>query len=218
MRTLRRKRRGDSEYSPNETPTKRARLSPSPRPDAELASPSSTALEEVDLVEAESVPIEEVETMAVAPPTRGRGRGRGRGGRVGRGGRPALLKPNFESRPASPKGNRPFAGRVKKSSDARTQSLRTRKQVLRLHYRQMARVLRGGLLEMVDKSIDQLKDNPQVHASVPEHAIVREALNMKYREVLANSNAQRDMEKRYLCERKAREDEYINKQHQVSQV
>jgi hypothetical protein len=199
-----RSKRKSDELEAISPPAKKLRVSVSPP----LSSPSS----------ADAAPIlspMESEPLDFEPSPRGgfRGRGRGRGrsrGRIGRNGRIPVSK--VETLPGAALPGKPSRGRgghrVKKSSNARIQSLYHRKQLLRTQYKQVALLQRAALESLSEKSLLAMTEDPKYHETLPEFKIVTEALAARFAERIMLLKAQNDMQKKYLEQQRLLNEEY----------
>ncbi|KAF7879357.1 hypothetical protein EAF04_000553 [Stromatinia cepivora] len=193
-----RSKRKSNEVEPSSPPSKKSRTS------SPLSSPSSTS---ADAVLAQSpMDSENLDLDANLPLRggfRGRGRGRGRirgGGKVGRNGNakiPMVKMGGVDTNTgvAGGKSSRGRGGhRVKKSSNARIQSLYHRKQLLKTQYKQVALLQRVALDVISDKSLQAMSEDPKYHETLPEFQIVRDQLAAKYAERVALLEAQRKVQ------------------------
>ncbi|KAM0317354.1 hypothetical protein ACHAO8_002452 [Botrytis cinerea] len=203
-----RSKRKSSELEPNSPPlSKKSRTSLDLPPSSPLSSPSSTSADPV--LAQSSMDSENLDLDANIPPRggfRGRGRGRGRirgGGRVGRNGTakiPVARAGGAEilAGAAGGKATRGRGGhRVKKSSNARIQSLYHRKQLLKTQYKQVALLQRVALDVISDKSLQAMSEDPKYHETLPEYQMVMDQLAERYEERVALLKEQRRIQLEY---------------------
>lgn len=143
---------------------------------------------------------------------RGRGRrgGRGRGGAAlgGRGGPSVIFVPGI--------GRGKGGYRVKKSDNARIQSLYHRRQILKQQFRQIGAFQRTALEALADKSTELLKTGLEAHEKQPEFETVIQGLDQKYQERLDQLDRLCEQEKEYLERQRAMKDDYALQQFRVS--
>ncbi|KAI9645970.1 hypothetical protein NHQ30_005407 [Ciborinia camelliae] len=212
-----RSKRKSNELESNSPPSKKSRTSLDHLPSSPLSSPSSTS---ADAVLAPSPMDSENLDLDASIPLRGGFRGRGRGrGRIRGGGRMAkngnakipISKLGVEVN-AGMAGGKTFRGRgghrVKKSSNARIQSLYHRKQLLKTQYKQVALLQRAALDVISDKSLQEMSDNPKYHETLPEFQIVSEQLAARYAERVALLEAQRAVQLQYVEKQRVLGEEY----------
>ncbi|KAM3065674.1 hypothetical protein ACMFMG_011381 [Clarireedia jacksonii] len=212
--STRSKRKSDELEAISPPPPKKSRISVSPP----LSSPSSADAAQVPPSPLESEPPHDFEPPASRGGFRGRGRGRGRTrGRVGRMGRVPVSKHETTTSttsttlPAVP-GKTSTRGRgghrVKKSSNARIQSLYHRKQLLRTQYKQVALLQRAALESLAEKSLLAVQEDPKFHEGLPEFGIVVEALAKRFKERKGLLERQYEVQKRYLERQRVLNEEY----------
>ncbi|ESZ97994.1 hypothetical protein SBOR_1607 [Sclerotinia borealis F-4128] len=196
-----RSKRKSNELERSSSPSKKSRTSLDLPPSSPLSSPSSTS---ADAVLTQSPMDSENLDIDAGIPLRGgfRGRGRGRGkirgaGRVRRNGNAKVhvSKVTDLDVNAGMAGGKTFRGRgghrVKKSSNARIQSLYHRKQLLKTQYKQVALLQRAALDTIADKSLQATSEDPKYHETLPEFVRICDQLVAKYEERVALLEAQR---------------------------
>lgn len=169
-------------------------------------------------------------TVAVAvPPSyrgrgggRGRGRGRGRGGRGGgRGGRNAAGAvvgdggedtPGAVLKPTRGKGGH----RVKRSDNARVQSLYLRKHNIKTQYRHILQYQKKALDLIAEKSLDMMLEDPKAHERLPEYFQTKNGLDLIYRKKLESFDKDAKIRKDYLAKIRDIKDVIARKQFAVS--
>ena len=127
---------------------------------------------------------------------RPRGRGRGRGGRGGRGGaaNSARGTPSRDLLQPPVRGGRGRGGgRVKKSDNARIQSLYHRKKDLKGQFKQVAAIQRDALSEVSSKSLELIEDIDYLR-SIPEFEAVTDELIERHKKVMARHEAEAKIE------------------------
>jgi hypothetical protein len=127
---------------------------------------------------------------------RPRGRGRGRGGRGGRGGavNSARGTPSRDLLQPPVRGGRGRGGgRVKKSDNARIQSLYHRKRDLKGQFKQVAALQKEALAELSLKSLQSLEDFA-LFQSLPEFKETTDALTQRFKKATALLDARQRLE------------------------
>ncbi|QSZ30641.1 hypothetical protein DSL72_000199 [Monilinia vaccinii-corymbosi] len=216
-----RSKRRSNELEPSSPPSKKLRTSldlPDLPPSSPLSSPSSTS---ADAALAQSPMDPENLDIDTGLPLRGGFRGRGRGrGRIRGGGRAAktgnakmpISKSGLEMSAGGVAGAKTSRGRgghrVKKSSNARIQSLYHRKQLLKTQYKQVALLQRVALDAISDKSLQEMIENPKYHETLPEFQVVSEQLAARHAERVALLEAQRALQLQYVEKQRVLGEEY----------
>jgi hypothetical protein len=170
-------------------------------------------------------------TVAVAAPPssrgrggRGRGRGRGRGGRGGgRGGRnaaPAAVGEGPEDAAGTaPKSTRGKGGhRVKKSDNARVQSMYLRKHNVKAQYKHVLQYQKKALDVIAEKSLDMVLEDPKAHEKIPEYFQTKAELDLIYRKRIELLDKEAKMRTEYLAKIRAIKEEITRKQFAVSLI
>lgn len=207
--STRSKRKSNNELEPSSPPLKKSRNSDDLPPSSPLSSPSTTSADAVLAqcpMDSENLDLDA--NIPLRGGFRGRGRGRGRirgGGKIGRNGnskipiaKGSVVDINAGGMMVPGKTSRGRGGhRVKKSSNARIQSLYHRKQLLKTQYKQVALLQRVALDVISDKSLQAMSEDPKYHETLPEFLIVREQLAARYAERIAVLEAQRAVQLEY---------------------
>ncbi|KAH8815597.1 hypothetical protein F5884DRAFT_667930 [Xylogone sp. PMI_703] len=185
----------------------------------------SSSTENTPAPELQSGEDEEATVAVAAPPSyrgrgggRGRGRGRGRGGRGGgRGGRNTTVTGVGDGtddigsavlKPTRGKGGH----RVKRSDNARIQSLYLRKHNIKTQYRHVLQYQKKALDLIAEKSLDMMLDDPKAHEHLPEYFETKNNLDLVYKNKIALFDRQAKMHRDYLARIHSIKDEIARKQ------
>ena len=141
---------------------------------------------------ADESPVKEPATSS----TRGRGRG-GRGSRGGRGKGPGRSAPNslIVKATASARGGRGGAkrGRGKTFTDSRVQAAHERQRDLKSSYASVAWALRNAIVDLAERNIEEILQDPQLHKKIPGYQRAVDDLRAN----LKRKTAQFDSEMQY---------------------
>ncbi|APA10435.1 predicted protein [Sclerotinia sclerotiorum 1980 UF-70] len=202
-----RSKRKSDEVEPCSPTSKKSRTSQDLPPSSPLSSPSSTSADALlaqSPMDSENLDLDSNLSFRGGFRGRARGRGRIRGtGRVGRIGNAKIPMTkmggvDINASVAGGKSSRGRGGhRVKKSSNARIQSLYHRKQLLKTQYKQVALLQRVALDVISDKSLQAMSEDPKYHETLPEYQIVTDQLAAKYAERVALLEAHRMVQLEY---------------------
>lgn len=221
-----RSKRKSNELEASSPPSKKSRtsLDPDLPPSSPLSSPSSTSADAVltqSPMDPENLDIDHADPgIPSRGGFRGRGRGRGRsrgGGRMARNGNAVLRSASDLN--AMVAGGKPSRGRgghrVKKSSNARIQSLYHRKQLLKTQYKQVALLQRAALDAIAEKSLQEMSDNPKYHETLPEFQVLMEKLAKKHAARVALLEAQRAVQLQGVERQRLLAEEYTRGVYEV---
>ncbi|RFU33234.1 hypothetical protein B7463_g3106, partial [Scytalidium lignicola] len=165
-------------------------------------------------------------TVAVAAPPsyrgrgggRGRGRGRGRGGRGGgRGGRATAAAATGDGpddvvgavlKPTRGKGGH----RVKRSDNARIQSLYLRKHNIKTQYRHVLQYQKKALDLIAEKSLDMMLDDPKFHERLPEYFETKNNLDLIYKKKIEQFDRDAKIHRDYLSKLRSIKDAIMKRQ------